>query len=324
MGTLYLDRRDLSLRLDGKRLVIEEPDARPRGVPLALVERAVLQGSVHFDSGVLAALAEQGTSVVCLTARHSRRTAILLGPGHGDARRRLAQYQLALDPAARLPLARTLIAGKLRGQRRLLEMALVQRPDARKPLHDGLVTLEGLLPALAVAPDLASVLGLEGAGAAAHYAALTALFPPALHFTGRNRRPPRDPVNACLSLGYTLLHFEAVRAAYGAGLDPLLGFFHEPAYGRESLACDLIEPLRPRLDGWVWMLFRERRLREEDFVADKGACLLAKPGRQAFYAGYEQWAPPLRRYLRRECYRLARWLNGRAPTLAAGEGDEAE
>ncbi|MEH6873606.1 MAG: CRISPR-associated endonuclease Cas1 [Candidatus Competibacter sp.] len=323
MGTLYLDRRDLSLRLDGKRLVIEEPATRPRGIPLALLERVVLQGWVCFDSGVLAALAEQGTSVVCLSARHSRRTAILLGPGHGDARRRLAQYQLALDPVARLPLAKSLIAAKLRAQIRLLETAQIQRPDARKPLHDALATLTGLLPTLAAAPDRDTVLGLEGAGAAAHYAALTALFPPSLNFTGRNRRPPRDPVNACLSLGYTLLHFEAVRAAYGAGLDPLLGFFHEPAYGRESLACDLIEPLRPRLDAWVWTLFRERRLRAHDFVEDKGACLLAKAGRQTFYAAYEIWAPPCRRYLRRESYRLANGLNQRVPEWALGESNDA-
>lgn len=322
MGTLYLDRRNLRLRLDGKRLVIDEPDARPRGVPLALLERVVMQGWVQFDSGVLAALAEQGASVVCLSARHSRRTAILLGPGHGDARRRLAQYQLTFDPASRLILARRLIAGKLRAQIRLLETAQAQRPDMRKPLHDGLATLRGLLPTLAIAADRDTVLGLEGAGAAAHFAALTALFPPSLHFTGRNRRPPRDPVNACLSLGYTLLHFEAVRAAYGAGLDPLLGFFHEPAYGRESLACDLIEPLRPRLDGWVWHLFRERRLREGDFVLDKGACLLAKEGRQTFYAGYEGWVPPLRRYLRHESYRLARWLNEQAPDWAARENND--
>ena len=322
MGTLYLDRRDLTLRLDGKRLVIEEPDARPRGVPLARLERVVLQGHVHFDSGALAALAEQGTSVVCLSARHSRRTALLLGPGHGDARRRLAQYRLAFDAEARLALARRLIAGKLAAQIRLLETAQAQRPDARKPLHDGIATLRGLLPKLAAATDRDAVLGLEGAGAAAHYAALTALFPPSLNFVGRNRRPPRDPVNACLSLGYTLLHFEAVRAAHGAGLDPLLGFYHEPAYGRESLACDLIEPLRPRLDGWVWGLFRERRLRAEDFVEDKGACLLAKGGRQTFYAGYEYWAPPLRRYLRRECYRLANGLNERAPPLPEGGDDE--
>jgi hypothetical protein len=69
-----------------------------------------------------------------------------------------------------------------------------------------------------------------------------------LIFGGRNRRPPRDPANAVLSLGYTLLHFEAVRACYGAGLDPMIGFFHNLDFGRESLACDLVEPLRPRLD----------------------------------------------------------------------------
>lgn len=325
MGALYLDRRDLRLRLDGKRLVIEEPDARPRGVPLALLERVVMQGQVGFDSGVLAALAEQGTAVICLSARHSRRTALLLGPGHGDARRRLAQYQTTFDPAARLALAQRLIAGKLAAQIRLLEAAQQQRPDARKPLHDALDSLRGLLPKLAVATDRDAVLGLEGAGAAAHYAALTALFPPSLNFTGRNRRPPRDPVNACLSLGYTLLHFEAVRAAYGAGLDPLLGFYHEPAYGRESLACDLIEPLRPRLDGWVWSLFRERRLQAGDFVMDKGACLLAKAGRQTFYASYEPWAAAPRRYLRRESYRLASWLNAQAPLLAEIEDyDDAD
>lgn len=323
MGTLYLDRRNLSLRLDGKRLVIDEPDTRPRGIPLALLERIVMQGGVQFDSGVLAALAEQGTAVICLSARHSRRTAILLGSGHSDARRRLAQYQLTFDAVARLNLARRLITGKLCAQIRLLETAQEQRPDLRKPLHDGLNTLRDLLPSLAMAGDRDTVLGLEGAGAAAHFAALTTLFPPSLKFTGRNRRPPRDPVNACLSLGYTLLHFEALRAAYGAGLDPLLGFFHEPAYGRESLACDLIEPLRPRLDGWVWMLFRERRLREDDFVLDKGACLLAKAGRQTFYASYESGVAPLRRYLRRESYRLANWLNERAPDWAAREDDDA-
>lgn len=323
MGTLYLDRRDASLRLDGRRLVIEEPDARPRGVPLALLERVVLQGQVRFDSGVLAALAEQGAAVVCLSARHSRRTALLVGAGHGDARRRLEQYRLALDAGARLALARRLIAAKLRAQIRLLDAASARRPDARKPLHDALDTLRGLARAAGAAPDRDALLGVEGAAAAAHYRGLAALLPPALKFGGRNRRPPRDPVNACLSLGYTLLHFEAVRAAHGAGLDPLLGFYHEPARGRESLACDLIEPLRPRLDGWVWALFRDRRLRAEEFVADKGACLLAKGGRQIFYAGYESWVAPARRYLRRECYRLANGLLEGAPGQI-GEDDDGD
>lgn len=101
------------------------------------------------------------------------------------------------------------------------------------------------------------------------------MLPPALGFTGRNRRPPRDPANACLSLGYTLLHAEAVTAAQAAGLDPLLGFYHRPAFGRESLASDLIEPLRAEVDAWVAALFRDRALREDHFTRPEspgGAC----------------------------------------------------
>jgi len=111
-----------------------------------------------------------------------------------------------------------------------------------------------------------------------------------------------------LSLGYTLLHFTAVQAAHGAGLDPLLGFYHEPSYGRESLACDLMEPLRPRLDRWVWGLFRERTLLAEHFVWDKGACLLNKAGRQIFYPRFEVAARLWRRYLRQQSYHLANEL----------------
>lgn len=313
MGTLYLDRKNLHLSLESGRLVIHEPDERPRAVPLALLERVVLRGRIGLDSALLGALAEQGTAVVMLSGRHSRRTALVFGPGHNDARRRLSQYELCADPSVRLVWSRALIAGKLRAQRRFLAEALARRPDCRKPLSDGLAQLDRLLGALPGAADLNALRGLEGAAAAGYFAALTALFPPSLGFAGRNRRPPRDPVNACLSLGYTLLHTDTVRACYGAGLDPLLGFFHDPAYGRESLACDLVEPLRPRLDAFVWELFRERALRREHFVDDKGACLLGKAGRQTFFPRYEIFARPSRRYLRREAYRLARSLLQMAP-----------
>ncbi len=317
MGTLYLDRKDLSLRLGHGQMIIEEPGQRPRGIPLKLLERVVIQGRTGLDSALLGALGEQGAAVLCLSGRHSRRTALLLGPGHADARRRLAQYRVSDQPELRLAWTRALLNGKLRAQRRTLNEALAHRPDCRKPLSDGIAHLDGCLPALVQADDMNVLRGLEGTAAAGYFAALTCLFAPALEFTGRNRRPPRDPVNACLSLGYTLLHFEAVRACHGAGLDPLLGFFHDLAYGRESLACDLIEPLRPRLDAWVWELFRTHALRQDQFVEDKGACLLAKAGRQMFYACYEIFARRLRRYLRRRTYRLAGELLRLAPDLAA-------
>ena len=164
--------------------------------------------------------------------------------------------------------------------------------------------------------------GLEGAAQAAYNRAYTPLFAEGLGFHSRNRRAPLDPVNACLSLAYTLVHFEAVRASYAAGLDPFLGFFHEIAFGRESLACDLMEPIRPLVDAWVWELFRSRLLRPEHFVMDKGACLLGKTGRARFYEHFEEFLRPAERRLRGYCRLVARDLRGHAPVLPTADEEE--
>lgn len=323
MTTLLVDRRDVELGLDGQRVVIREPTSRPRSVPLAMLQRVVIQGRVRLDTALLGALGEQGVDVLVLGARHGRRRGYLAGPGHHDVRRRLGQYRLCQDTATRLSWSRRLIEAKVRAQRDTLTRALHRRPDLRQPLSAALETLEIIHLEVLDAADNGVLLGLEGSAAAAYFRGYTALFAPALNFTARRRRPPPDPVNACLSLGYTLLHNEALRACHIAGLDPLLGFYHEPAYGRESLACDLIEPLRPRLDAWVWWLFRERVLRPESFVFTDTACRLSKTARQPYFAGYETAARRWRRYLRLQAYRLAKAVLGFAPALPAVEDFEA-
>jgi len=173
---------------------------------------------------------------------------------------------------------------------------------------------------------LSRIRGLEGACAAACFRAYSALFAESLNFLSRNRRPPRDPVNAALSLAYTLLHYDAVRAAHAAGIDPFVGFYHGPAHGRESLACDLIEPLRPRVDEWIRTLFRDRVIRGEHFTVDKGACLLGKAGREHFYAAWEGFAPLHRHHLRRQCAMLVAAMRQPGHPFAAsgveGEGPD--
>lgn len=339
MGTLVLDRNELDLRWDGAALALYESGERRGSVPIKLLERVVLQGNIRVDSDVLARLGEAGVATLMLSRRHSRRTGLLLGPNHNEVALRLAQYQLALEPHWRQAWARRLLIGKSSAQRRLLTQALAARPDCRKPLtgalnslahaHQRLLDCGGDTPNAGLAAETSAshediLRGLEGAAARAYFQGLASLFPPSLDFTGRNRRPPRDPVNACLSLAYTLLHFDAVRACHVSGLDPLLGFFHRPAIGRESLASDLIEPLRPRVDGWVWQLFRMRTLREEHFARDKEACLLKKSGREHFYRAYEDFARPHRRLLRRECQVLARALRRKGEPLLEdfGQADE--
>jgi CRISPR-associated protein Cas1 len=206
------------------------------------------------------------------------------------------------------------VALKLRSQSRFLRQALQRRPDCRKPLWDGIEQIQRACAGIGRAEEGASTVqrlrGIEGAAAASYFSAFAPLFPADLAFAGRNRRPPKDPVNAALSLGYTLLHFEAVNACHAAGLDPYVGFYHEPAYHRESLAADLIEPLRASVDAWVWRLFAERDLRGESFVQEEGGCLLKKHGREVFYARYELFIRPLRCRLRRHCLLIARRLAG--------------
>lgn len=326
MATLLLDRAQLEIRSDGDALALYEAGARRGTVPLKLLERVVIQGSqTRLDSGVLMRLAEAGVATLLMSPRLSRRVAIVLGPAHNDAAVRLAQAQRVMDPAFCAAVARDLVAAKLLRQRRLLKTALAERPDARKALFDADASLARIGEALAAAgePDSATLRGLEGSAARAYFQGLTALFAPALAFTGRNRRPPRDPVNACLSLAYTLLHFDAVRAAHGAGLDPLLGFYHRPAFGRESLASDLIEPLRPLADEWTWKLFRDRRLRADHFSGDKGACLMGKAGRGCFYAEWERFAQLPRRWLRVRAARLARALRREGSAWLAENEDES-
>lgn len=308
MSTLVIDHPHLTLAMEGGALRLRAQGPTQGSIPLALVDRVVLQGSIDLNTRVLGQLAQAGVATLLLTGRQSRRVAIVLGPPHNDAAVRVAQAQKVQDAAFCTSWSQRLVLAKIHTQRRFLAHVMTTRPDCRKTLTDACTALDGLTHTLREEDSLgvSRLRGMEGAASAAYFQAFMTVFPGALGFTGRNRRPPRDPVNACLSLGYTLLHFEAVACAYGAGLDPFVGFYHRLAFGRESLACDLIEPLRAHVDSWVWGLFRERTLRSEHFVVDKGACLLGKQGRALFYSAFDGFIRSPRRQLRKHCAWLAR------------------
>jgi CRISPR-associated protein Cas1 len=220
-----------------------------------------------------------------------------MGRPHNDAARRVAQYRLSLDGEFCLRFARAIVEAKLRAQHALLAERRDEDLRWRYPLTVCLQRLDNCLAEVDVQQTIASLRGLEGAGAAAYFQGYQELFAERLHFSGRNRRPPKDPVNAVLSLTYTLLHAEAVIALYGAGLDPFIGFYHALDFGRESLACDVVEALRPEADRFVLKLFRAETLRPEDFSQTDNGCLLGKAGRGRYYAEWETAVEGLRRAL---------------------------
>jgi CRISPR/Cas system-associated endonuclease Cas1 len=131
------------------------------------------------------------------------------------------------------------------------------------------------------------------------------------------------------ALAYTLLHNRAVQIIHTHGLEPLLGFYHETSFGRESLASDLIEVWRPHIDAWVWESFRSQTLREHHFKTDANGCCLDKAGRQVFFAGLETRLRPLGRAMRWQVRGLVQamreWEKPSPPSplsRRAGEGEQ--
>lgn len=307
MASLYIDRKGTSIKLSGEALVCYENDERIGTIPLAPIDRLYLKGDVTLQASLLAKLGERNVGVVCLSGRKNIPTLLMPQP-HNDAERRLIQYDLAQNEAFCLAFAQKLVQLKLSIQIVWLEQASVKRSDKKALLSVHRENLMGLRDKVAMQTSLASLRGIEGKAAAIYFAALADYLPASLHFSGRNRRPPKDPFNAVLSLAYTLLHSEAVLASYGAGLDPYIGFYHSLDYGRESLACDLIEPLRPLVDNWLLGCFRQEILRPEHFSTTEEGCFLGKTGRVYFYQEYEKQLAYWRKMLAENCFDLVRVL----------------
>jgi len=264
----------------------------------------VCMHGVDLHTRVLGQCQSRGIDFITLNARHSDSSFAIHASHQQQARRRLVQYELNAQPEHALPIARRLVHLKLANGLRLL------RRDADS-LHIDM--LGQLLQRVRRSPDADSLRGLEGSAQRILFAHWRRLLPESLGFEQRRRRPPPDPVNALLSLTYTLVYHEAIRQCLVFGLDSWLGFYHRLAHGRHSLACDLMEPLRPRIELWVVNLCREKLLDNRHFSNASGQCLLGKAGRELYY---QQWYPMQQqwgRHLRRHAGVLARHLDSLPP-----------
>ena len=307
MGTLYIDRKGYHLKVDGDAIAFYLKGRREGIVPLNPVRRVVIAGNNTVDTAVLYRILKHGATVLFLSGRRLQFRGILTGRYHNNGLLRVRQYERSLDEGFVLNFVRDLLMKKIRNQKSLLEDALTKRGHLRMKFNQIIDTLENI--ARSISRDgnaLDSLRGYEGAASSAYFSAFSRLFPESLGFNGRNRRPPRDPVNAMLSLCYTMLYYEIVSEIYVVGLDPTIGFYHQFEYGRDSLACDIEEPFRPAVDGLVWRIFSERLFTERDFIAENGGVYLKKKARSRFYPVYEEWAIEVRKRIQEELRELSR------------------
>lgn len=319
---LYLNTQGLRVGKSGGVLKVHEKDKLVQEVRLGEICQLNLFGNIQMTTQAVQSLCEAEVPVAYFSMG-GWFYGVTHGLGVKNIYLRREQFRLADVPGFCLRLARALVAGKIRNQRTMLQRNHIEPPPAalaqmkcmaddaeRAVAIDQLLGIEGNAARVYFA-NFAGMIKLQadeldklddgpgepetgGAGAAGDTAARPVgrnghASPFKFDFTRRNRRPPRDAVNALLSLAYSVLAKDLTVISHTVGFDPFLGYYHQPRFGRAALALDLMEPFRPLIaDSAVLSAINTRMVTPRDFIQVGPAVALKPEGRKSFFRAYEQ------------------------------------
>jgi len=322
---LHVQHQGARIRKDGNVLQVWDEETLLAEARLEEVSHLVLFGGVQVSTPVIQELCWRGIPISYLT-QGGWLYGITHGLWHKNVELRRRQYEAASDPRRSLALAQGFVRAKIANCRTLLRR---NHPDPPESL---LRDLKEDMERAADVDRMDSLLGIEGTAAHRYFSAFGGMFrggdgpTPAFDFQQRNRRPPRDPVNAMLSFAYALLTREWTATLQAVGFDPYLGFYHQPRYGRPALALDLMEEFRPLVaDSVVLTAANNGEVRAEDFISAMGSVSLTAAGRTRFIAAYERrmsqeithpvfgYRISYRRVLEVQARLLGRYLAGEIP-----------
>lgn len=325
---LYVQEQGAYVGKSNKRLVIKKTGKVLSEVRLKEVSQLVLCGNVQVSTQTLQLLCEENVPVVFLSMGHWF-YGIAHGLGLKNAFDRAAQFKAAEDPVKSLDFALRLVRDKVMNQR-----TLIRRNAAKgRALDESLRDIDDLLPRIDVCRSQESLLGLEGNAAAAYFKCFGSMLKPRgfnaeWDFKNRNRRPPKDPINAMLSFGYALLTKECTVALIAEGLDPYWGLYHKPRHGRPALALDLMEPFRSTVvDSAVITAVNTGMVQGRNFTVSPAGCMLQPAGRKGLIQAYESRLDQLvthplfdyrcswRSVIRVQARLLSRYLRGDVPVF---------
>ncbi|MEX2142251.1 MAG: CRISPR-associated endonuclease Cas1 [Pirellulales bacterium] len=324
---LVVQRRGTRVGVRGATMnIVDDNGENRQEVPLANVESLSLLGAVQLSTQALHTLSDRGIPVAFLSAA-GRLVAMVDPLDSVSAATRRAQVRKFDDPAVCLALSRALVVAKIQNQRKLL----MRNHAALPPFLAHRLQEQAEMAERASSID--AVRGHEGQAAALyfdHFAGmLKAEVAAEFNANGRQRRPPPDPTNSCLSMAYTMLTHECTAAVRTARLEPSIGAFHVSRPGRPALPLDLMEPFRPLIgDSIAVTAFNRGELREGHFLRTAAGCMFTDSGRKAFFAVYgrrmaEEVTHPVfgyklsyRRMLILHARMIAAWLNDEIPSLS--------
>lgn len=284
---LYVQEQGARIGRRGDRIRVTKDDeliTEVRGIDVAHVS---VYGNVSISAQALRGFCEDGVPITHHTYG-GWLVGVTTGAGHKNAELRIRQFAVAADDQRSLAIARRIVDGKIRNSRTLL------RRNHRGEAVVALRELARLSRQATGAERVDQLLGFEGVAARLYFGSFNGLLKPertvaGFDMTGRNRRPPRDPVNALLSFAYSLLVRETTAAAVRVGLDPFVGVYHRPRYGRPALALDLSEEFRPLIaDSVVIAAINTQEVTRAHLVERGGAYALTSQGRRAMIGAFER------------------------------------
>lgn len=281
---LYVTEQGARVGIRSGRVVVSEGRNEMQQLRLIDVSQISLYGNVQISSQMMRAAFREEIPVCWFSyGGWFQGIAEGLPSKHVDLRRR----QVAIAAQAGLPIAQSMIEGKLRNSRTFL------RRNARADVEREVEQLKSLADGVGQSESIESLLGMEGTGARLYFSKFSAMLRDeslgTFDFNGRNRRPPKDPVNCLLSYVYALLTKDLTAVAIAVGLDPYLGVFHRPRFGRPALSLDLAEEFRPLVaESVVINVINNGEVNAKDFDIRAGGVSLSQQGRRSVLSAYER------------------------------------
>jgi CRISPR-associated protein Cas1 len=286
---VYVQGQGHSVGLKGEVLEIRDKGKMVNEARIMDISQVNLFGNVQISAQALRELISRDIVIIHLSYG-GWLSAITTPPPHKNIEIRRRQFQIADNPERCLVLAKAFVAGKIRNQRTLLRRNAPALPESV------LQHLSRSRQEVDRASGIEQLLGIEGNAAREYFSRFSLMFKadddaslPKFEFTTRNRRPPRDPVNALLSFLYAMLTKDLLATVASVGFDPYLGFYHQPRYGRPALALDLMEEFRPLIaDSVVIGLINNGEIRLTDFITRGTSVTLTEKGRKTVLEAYER------------------------------------
>ncbi|MDY4161357.1 MAG: type I-C CRISPR-associated endonuclease Cas1c [Prevotella sp.] len=290
LNTLYVTTPESYMSKDGMNVVISVQQQEVFRIPIINIESIVTFGYMGASPGLMKLCSDNGVSLTFLSP-NGRFVSRVQGQTHGNVLLRMAQYYLADETEKSLHVAQLIVAGKIQNYRNVLRRYIRDYGEDNEVENISKALDNSKRDALR-SRDKKELMGIEGLAANHYFSVFHKLilqqqddFP----FNGRNRRPPKDAVNAMLSLSYTLLANDTTAALETVGLDPYVGIFHAIRPGRTSLALDIMEEMRAYIgDRFVLSLINRRQITASDFIyqGEKGVVLTEK-GRKTFLTAWQ-------------------------------------